>query len=490
MILNVLNMDALIEMIMALIIKGAKFPHALKGMKIIPEYNKWQKGERLKILLVGYNGARNTGADVRVEAMVRQFYHILGEENIELSVMTLDIENTSVYFKPPTKLSLMSSIFFADLLKACSRSHIAVLSEGSCFKSKFANALTTFFFGAAGIMKSQGKPCLAYGSEAGEMDWLLRWYVRHYCDQTYVISRTESSRKVVESLGLGGNLGTDTAWTFPPGKKEWAVEELKKKGWDGKSELLGIAVINPFWWPVRPNIIKFLKMVILREKRPDNYDKWYFFSVSKQREEKFNRYIGGIAQAVDSFVDRHNLFPVIIGMERLDYQPCLELQKRLKVKAPFFWSEDYDGYQMTSILRQLSLLITSRYHARVLSMPGGVPSLAISMDERLQNLLEETGHINDYYLEAGDPNLGERLPETIEKLWKNRETVREEILRTIPNYLKKMATMGKTIKDYLRVNFPELTLKEDPDSWPGYLPPLYSELEDLIHTSSSIALKV
>ena len=32
----------------------------------LPKFEIWSPGEKLKILLVGYNGKRNTGADVRV----------------------------------------------------------------------------------------------------------------------------------------------------------------------------------------------------------------------------------------------------------------------------------------------------------------------------------------------------------------------------------------------------------------------------------------
>ncbi len=485
MIFDVLNMDALTEMITASLIEISRFPQLLKNLKIIPEYNYWKQGDKLKILLVGYNGARNTGADVRVEAMIRQFYHILGEENIEISILTLDIKNTEVYFKPPTKTIYLNSVYFKNLLVDCSQAHIAVLSEGSCFKSKFANALTTFFFGAAGIMKSQNKPCIAYGSEAGAMDWLLKSFVKHYCKKAFIISRTEQSHKEVEKLGLKGDIGTDTAWIFPPGEKIWAIEELKRVGWDGKKEILGIAVINPFYWPVRPNMTKFLKMKLLREKREDNYDKWYFFSTSKERNEKFKRYIEAVAKSVNIFIEKHNYFPVLIAMERLDYGACQEVKKKLNVDAPFFWSQEYDGYQITSILHHLSILITSRYHARVLSMTGGVPSIAISMDERLKNLLEETGHYNDYYLSVDDPELDEKLPIMMEKLLINREKVKEEILKTIPSYLKKMAHMGKIFKQFLRENFKGITLKPDPPSWEGYLPKLYPELEKIMEKYST-----
>ena len=32
----------------------------------------WKPGEKLKLLFAGYNGTRNTGADVRVHEMLRQ----------------------------------------------------------------------------------------------------------------------------------------------------------------------------------------------------------------------------------------------------------------------------------------------------------------------------------------------------------------------------------------------------------------------------------
>lgn len=46
------------------------------------EYREWHPGEKLKILLVGYNGARNTGADVRVAALARQLKEIFDPANL------------------------------------------------------------------------------------------------------------------------------------------------------------------------------------------------------------------------------------------------------------------------------------------------------------------------------------------------------------------------------------------------------------------------
>ena len=46
---------------------------------------------------------------------------------------------------------------------------------------------------------------------------------------------------------------------------------------------------------------------------------------------------------------------------------------------------------MTALLRSLELLVTSRYHAAVLSMPAAVPQIAIGHDQRISGLYGEMG---------------------------------------------------------------------------------------------------
>ncbi len=54
--------------------------------------SRWKKGERLKILLLSYSGARNTGAEVRTIEAVSQMYKVLGEENISVDMLSLNRE--------------------------------------------------------------------------------------------------------------------------------------------------------------------------------------------------------------------------------------------------------------------------------------------------------------------------------------------------------------------------------------------------------------
>ena len=52
--------------------------------------SKYTPGAPFKLLLAGYSGTRNTGADVRVEEMIRQLRVVLGDDQVELSLLTID----------------------------------------------------------------------------------------------------------------------------------------------------------------------------------------------------------------------------------------------------------------------------------------------------------------------------------------------------------------------------------------------------------------
>ncbi|MGX8687786.1 MAG: choline dehydrogenase [bacterium] len=72
-----------------------------------------------------------------------------------------------------------------------------------------------------------------------------------------------------------------------------------------------------------------------------------------------------------------------ITVMALDRKACLDLRSLPDAPSALFLSEENDAKVMTGILRSLSLLVTSRYHAAVLSMEGGCPITAVSMDERM-----------------------------------------------------------------------------------------------------------
>ena len=411
---------------------------------------KWEPGKKLKILLVGYNGARNTGSDVRVAAIARQVKALFGADKVQLTVMTLDSKALEGYFDEDVELLEFSSFFPMDLLRACSRHHAAILCEGSTLKSTFANALTLFMCEAAGIMARQGKPCLAYGSEVGKMEPFLEKAAAGLCKDTYFITRTESSLAALKRLGLRGHAGTDAAWSYDCAVDASEAEELlRRQGWDGVKPLLGLAVINPFCWPVRASLAKWFAGR-LTGKLKGQYDKWYFFSDSPKRRKAYEAYIQSVAAAANAYIKENDAFPVLIGMERLDENPCLALSAQLDRAGAMFLSGEYAASVMAGILRRLDMLVTSRYHAAVLSMEGACPIVAVSMDERLDGILHELGLDGRYLLHTGEEGLAEKLTRAIKYAQGERDGIREKIQASLPGYQNKLNDMGSFMKAYIQ----------------------------------------
>lgn len=72
------NTMEILEWMVRHVVWLSRWAEPLSRCGIIP-YEKWHPGQKLKLLLVGYNGARNTGADARVVALVGQLMDELGE---------------------------------------------------------------------------------------------------------------------------------------------------------------------------------------------------------------------------------------------------------------------------------------------------------------------------------------------------------------------------------------------------------------------------
>ena len=213
------------------------------------------------------------------------------------------------------------------------------------FKSKFANALTTMMIGSLGHAAVQNCFTIGYGAEAGHMDWLLRRLCQRYCHDTLVITRNKESQGVLRELGIRTELGTDTAWTFEPHPAEYADGVLKQAGWDGCTPVLGVCPINPFWWPVRPSLIKWLLKATTGRYRDSHNRSIYFHKHGPAVEAAFDRYLTAIANAVTAFRQEQPVFPILIGMEMLDRRACEALAKKLG-GAPVFNSDQYNMYQI------------------------------------------------------------------------------------------------------------------------------------------------
>jgi len=257
----------------------------------------WKPGEKLKILFAGYNGTRNTGSDIRVEEILRQVRRILGPDNVAFSVMTQDFNLTRGYFGDARQVHLPD--VFPPFLHSAVREHDGVIAcEGSMFKSKFANALTAMMIGSLGIASAQNKLSIGYGAEAGQMDASLEKMCRRYCRDSVVITRNVQSQEVLGKLGVATELGTDTAWTFEPHGPEYGQKALRGAGWDGATPVLAVCPINPFFWPVKPSLGRWLAYGVAGAYKKSHYRALYFHRSGRTVDAAYEKYLSEMAEGV------------------------------------------------------------------------------------------------------------------------------------------------------------------------------------------------
>jgi polysaccharide pyruvyl transferase WcaK-like protein len=446
---------------------------------------RWEPGEKLRLLFAGYNGTRNTGSDVRVQEMLRQVRHVLGADNVDFSVMTQDFERSRGYFER-TRQVYLPDVFPPFLFREVQANHGVIACEGSMFKSKFANALTTMMIGSLGLASAENKLSLAYGGEAGYMDRLILDMCKRYVHDSLVITRNVESQTLLRNLGISTELGTDTAWTFEPHPPEYAHKALRESGWDEETPILVLCPIHPFVWPVKASIAKYIARVTTGAYKESQYRTVYFHQSGEEQDRKYRHYVSGFGKAAAAFRERHRVFPILVAMERLDAQACRSVAEFLP-GAPVFTSDDYDMFQLVSILRAGSYMVSSRYHGIVTCMPSLVASAGVTMDERIRNLMRERGH-EHLMLTVEDADLGPKLLEVMETLVRERDAVRDAIGRTVVRNLRVMAKMGTILEDAVRRTYPEFPLRSGALSWEDYLPPISPALLALAERYDSSAV--
>jgi polysaccharide pyruvyl transferase WcaK-like protein len=448
---------------------------------------RWTPGEKLKLLFAGYNGTRNTGSDVRVQEMLRQVRHVLGAEQVDFSVMTQDFGRTKGYFEG-TRQVYLPDVYPPFLFREVKQNHGVVACEGSMFKSKFANALTTMMIGSLGLASAENKLSLAYGGEAGHMDGLIESMCERYVQESLVITRNVESQTLLNSLGITTELGTDTAWTFETHPPDYARKVLREAGWDEKTPILVLCPIHPFVWPVKASIAKYLASATTGAYKDSQYRTVYFFESGAEVDRKFQHYIAAFTKATQAFLQRHRVFPLLVAMERLDAVACREIAAKIP-GTPVFTSDDYDMFELVSILRACTYMVSSRYHGIVTCMPNLVASAGVTMDERIRNLMRERGH-GHLLLTVDDPDLEPKLIQMMDALVAEADSVREGIGSTVVRNLKVMARMGTFLEDAVRRTYPEFPTRSGVFSWEDYLPPLSKNLIHLAerYDSSPAAL--
>jgi polysaccharide pyruvyl transferase WcaK-like protein len=376
-----------------------------------------------RILLIGYNGANNTGAEALLQADIEDLRAVFGDD-APLTVPSLkDPANLRRYLHegPSLRIVRMPSVFPAATRRLVREHDLVVLVEGSTYMDTWTPVLLWYFLWATRCAHQDGKPCLAYAADAGQLRPRNQRLVRRWASTTdLIVTRSEAAAVRLREWGVTAPIKwtADNAFNFDPRPEDqaWA-----RSIWpEAERPPAGIAAVDFHRWPV-----------VIRPwgHARDRYRWPYYFSTSPARRRASAELARGYAGLADRVVERHDRPVALIAMEELDEPIARAIQAEMAhpERARVCSSHQLDASRMTALLRSLDVLVTSRYHASVLSLAAAVPQVAVHRDLRLRSLYAELGLEHDYFLPPDDPEVFGRMADAVDRLLADPVEVRDRL---------------------------------------------------------------
>ncbi len=396
--------------------------------------------EAPRVLVVGYNGANNTGAEALLLADLADLRAVLGPD-VRMTVPSLSIANLRRYLSESATVRIvrMPTLFFAKVWRLVARHDLVVLVEGSTFMDSWGSALLSYFLWTARCAQLQRKPCLAYAVDAGELcPRNRRRTARVASGIDLIVTRAAAAAERLRACGVGTQIEVtaDNAFTFEPDPGD---ADILQRAWpEATGGVAGLAVVDFHLFPG----------VFAPFSRKKDLYKWpYAFSRSPERRGAAAALAAEYAEFADWLVIEQKRSVALLCMEELDGAIAQDAWRRMEHKdqARIFSSREYSASQMTGLLRGLDLLVTSRYHAAVLSLARQVPQIAVGHDLRLRSLYDELG-LQDLFVDPRASMLAETLKGHAGRLLREPESLRGLLRR---GYDEHVANARRN-RDYLR----------------------------------------
>ena len=363
-----------------------------------------------------------------------------------ITVPTLNERNLRRYLieGPRLRIAPIPSIYFGAIRQLVVRHDLVMLVEGSSYMDTWSSALLWAFLWATRCAHDAGKPCLAYAVDAGEMrSGLNRRLMRSEASKTdLIIARSAAAAERLRSWGVSApiEVTADNAFTFAPDR---ADEGMLSRAWPGADGgVVGIAPVDFYLWPV-----------VLRPwgRRRDCYRWPYYYSRSAERRRRSAELAAGYARLADRVATELDRRVAFIAMEQLDEPLCQASRERMvrPDRARVFSSREFHASQLTTLLGSLDALITSRFHACVLSLAAAVPQIAVGHDLRLATIYHDLG-LDDWFIRPDLKVMFDRLRDKLAGLLVDPEVQRPLLRRGLADHLARARRNRQLLADFAR----------------------------------------
>ncbi|MHB0879213.1 MAG: polysaccharide pyruvyl transferase family protein [Anaerolineae bacterium] len=383
-----------------------------------------------RVLLVGYNGANNTGAEALLQADIEDVRALMGPD-VTITVPSLSEANLRRYLRegPHLRIERMPTVFPLKTRQLVRQHDIVMLVEGSAYMDSWTSALLWYFLWATRCAHEAGKPSLAYAVDAGTLSPGNQRLVRREASKTdFIVTRSQAAADRLRAWGVTApiEVTADNALNFVPNPDDAG---FLARTWPEADGVVGMALVDFHQWPV----------VARPWGRARDCYKWpYYYSRSPERTRATEALARGYAALADRVILEHGKSVALICMEELDEPFARQVQAYMSraARSRIYSSRQHNASQMTTLLRSLDALVTSRYHACVLSLAAQVPQVAAGHDLRLKTIYQELGLAEDYFVDPNGADTWTRLSDRVDRLLADPRPMRQALL---PGYEEHLA---------------------------------------------------
>jgi polysaccharide pyruvyl transferase WcaK-like protein len=441
------------------------------------------KVNKLRVLLFGWCGVGNTGSEAKLLTTIEDVKKTIGKDRIEkIGVVSVgpvnerryvEDPNIEIYSFLPTSEGGLTSLY---KLIAGERWDLLFLCEGSTYLDRYNDLFLWAFMMAARIQKMRGGKVVGYSNDCGNLkpynQRAARNTLNNYVDLQMI--RNPDARTRMEQYGVKRelHLTADGAYLYPLPPKEYREKLLKELNL-GDKPIISIATKEFFVLPMIPKLYPGKDRVPLdwlyRKElgytpmiSKEAYVPKIYLEMREEKLRKSEEYKKEMTQYADYLVEKFGANVLLIGMASFegDGINAREIYDSMKNKKDARWipSHVYNAKAIKTLLCSSKHLITTRYHASVLSSMAGVPMIAISSDTRLEAVFREL-NLMDLYLEVKiDPptipeNLYDMLVEKTETLVNREEKIKRKIKEADKNFVKRAEQNSILLKQWFDKEF-------------------------------------
>jgi polysaccharide pyruvyl transferase WcaK-like protein len=378
-----------------------------------------------RILVFGYHGFRNAGAECRVIAMLDQLRRLA--PGAEIVVNALHRTNLSYlqeldylkgielrYFHPAT-YRVATRRLIAD-------SDVVISSEGNMLTEAFSKHMVTAFVSALEQAHSLGVPSVGLALDTGTLSPRREARAVEALNTTALLTvRAPGAAAQLERMGVRVPIAVtaDCAVSMRLPDVEFRTAVGERFGLTG-GPVHGIAPVDFFMWPLR----------MMPVGRPSDYVRWPFKATWPDNGRARS------AQLVDQWVEyARNLLDsdpaarvALVAMDPSDSPIAARIQRGLlpSERSVLLDCKRLNALEMSAALGHLRSITTSRYHAIIVPLAYTVPYIAVGHDTRSQFISEELG-VKEYFLRYDTPELPRVLSERHAHLMEHRGEVRARL---------------------------------------------------------------